>query len=164
MHLGKICLVVWSAFALSTPLAADARNHDSDSRALWGWDDPSASRPHSWIPYTSYGNVGVGAGRSEFDLGRCAPGFACDDKDTGYKVYTGGKFSRLLGVEAGYAYLGRGQANGGDEKAQGINVSLVANLPIGDMFNIYAKGGGFTAGPIPAPVRRQGFLPAMTTD
>src|SRR4030081_3777929 len=104
--------------------------------------DPSASRPRSWIPYTSYGYVGAEMGRSEFNLGRCAPGFACDDKDTGYKVYTGGKFSRLLGVEAGYVYLGQGQANGGNEKAQGINVSLVANLPIGDMFNIYAKGGG----------------------
>jgi OOP family OmpA-OmpF porin len=142
MSIGKACLVIGSALALSSPFAANAQNRDSNSRAIWGWDDPSAERPHSWIPHTSYGYIGVGAGRSEFDLGRCAPGFDCDDKDTGYKIYTGGKFSRLLGVEAGYVNLGKGHANGGDEKAQGINVSLVVNLPIGDMFNIYAKGGG----------------------
>lgn len=141
MHMRKIFVVVGSALALSASLAASAQNRDADSRSIWGWDDPSASRPHSWIPYTSYGYVGAGVGRSELEVS-CAPGFACDDKDIGYKIYTGGKFSRLLGVEAGYVYLGHGEANGGNEKAQGINVSLVANLPIGDMFNVYAKGGG----------------------
>ena len=142
MQFRKLCLVIGSALALSAPLAAHADNPDSNSRAIWGWDDPSGNRPQSWIPYTSYGYVGLGGGRSEFDLGGCAAGFACDDKDIGYKIFTGGKFSRLLGVELGYVRLGRGQANGGDEKAQGANLSLVANLPIGDMFNIYAKGGG----------------------
>ena len=143
----KLLLVIGSALMMGAPLAShaatgDSTNADSSSRSMWGWDDPSGNRPRSWIPFTSYGYVGLGAGRTETDLGNCAPGFSCDDKGVGFKVFTGGKFSRLLGLELGYVHMGKAQANGGDEKAQGVNLSLVANLPLGDVFNIYAKGGG----------------------
>ncbi len=144
MQYTKLCLAIAGALALSTSAVASAQNYDSNSRSsssMWGWDDPSASRPQSWIPYTSYGYVGVGVGHSNFDI-NCAPGFSCDDTETGLKIFTGGKFSRMFGVEAAYVYLGKAEANGGKNKAQGVNVSLVGNLPIGDMFNIYAKVGG----------------------
>lgn len=143
-HSKKLCMAVTVALALGASAVASAQSNDSMSRGssgLWGWDDPSASRPQSWIPYTSYGYVGVGIGQSNYAI-NCAPGFSCDDTDTGYKIFTGGKFSRFFGVEAAYVYLGRGEANGGGSKAQGINVSLVGTLPIGDMFSVYAKGGG----------------------
>ncbi|MEO8164294.1 MAG: outer membrane beta-barrel protein [Betaproteobacteria bacterium] len=144
MHIRKLCLAATAAIAVSAPLLANAQLHDSDGRssALWGWDDASADRPSSWIPYTSYGYVGLGAGRSDFELGQCSPAFSCDNRDIGYKLYTGGKFSRLFGVEAGLVYLGQGEANGGDNRATGINLSLIGNIPIGDMFNIYGKVGG----------------------
>ena len=142
----KLFLALTGAIALGASTAASAQS-DSMSRGgptLWGWDDSSSaeSRPQSWIPYTSYGYVGIGAGWSKFDLPSCAPGLSCDDTDTGFKIFTGGMFSRYLGVEAGYVYLGKGEANGGDQKAEGINVSLVGNIPVGDMFNVYGKVGG----------------------
>jgi OOP family OmpA-OmpF porin len=144
----KLCMAIVGALALGASAVANAQSSDSNARGnspfggpLWGWDDPSASRPQSWIPGTSYGYVGVGVGRSDYDL-RCTQGFSCDDTDTAYKIFTGGKFSRLLGIEAGYVYLGKAEANGGETKAQGINVSLIGNVPIGDIFNVYAKVGG----------------------
>ena len=149
MHqIRKVGLAVGVVLALGIPIAANAQTYESGGRSssplgspLWGWDDSSADRPRSWIPGTSYGYLGLGAGPSKYE-GGCGPGFGCDNEDTGYKIFTGGKFSRIIGVEAGYVYLGKGEANGGEQKAQGINVSLIANLPIGEMFNIYAKGGG----------------------
>jgi len=144
MFIQKGVRLLCGALLVSASASGMAQSHDADSRssAIWGWDDPSASRPTSWLPYTSYGYVGAGIGHSKYDLGSCAPGFTCDNTDIGYKVFTGGKVSRILGLEAGYVYLGRGKTSGGDVKAQGINLSLIANLPIGDMFNIYGKVGG----------------------
>lgn len=144
MQQRKLILAVAGALALGASAVANAQMNDSGLPTLWGWDDSStpATRPQSWIPYTSYGYVGVGAGWSKFDLGSCAPGLYCDDTDTGFKIFTGGLFSRAFGVEAGYVNLGKGAANGGDIKAQGLNVSLIGNLPIGDAFNVYGKVGG----------------------
>jgi len=142
MHHSKLCLALAGAITLSAATVAGAQSTDSGSRgnsSVWGWDDPAQSRPQSWIPYTSYGYVGVG--QSNYDI-NCTPGFSCDDTDTGFKIFTGGKFSRIFGVEAAYVYLGKAEANGGETKAQGVNVSLIGNLPIGDMFNVYAKVGG----------------------
>lgn len=143
-HTKKFCLTLAGAIAMATCGIAGAQSSDSNARgnsSLWGWDDPSASRPQSWIPGTSYGYVGAGVGQSNFDI-NCAPGFSCDDTDTGFKIFTGGKFSRVFGIEAAYVNLGKANANGGGSKAQGFNVSLIGNLPIGDMFNVYAKVGG----------------------
>src|SRR5689334_10015694 len=67
---------------------------------------PSEPAGQSWIPYTSYGYVGGSVGRTNYDLAGCVPGFSCDDKATGLKLYTGGRFSRHFGVELGYVYLG----------------------------------------------------------
>ena len=140
----KLFPAICGALIVSASTCAFAQSSDADSRSsrIWGWDDPSGSRPTSWLPYTSYGYVGAGIGRSKYNLGNCAPGFSCDDTDIGYKVFTGGQVSRILGLELGYVYLGRGEASGGDVKAQGVNLSLIGNLPIGEMFNVYAKVGG----------------------
>lgn len=145
MQLRKLCLAVSAALAVGAPMVATAQMNDSDGRgssSWWGWDDGAGERPRSYIPYTSYGYIGFGAGRSEYDLGSCSPAFSCEDQDIGYKLYTGGKFSRVFGVEAGLVYLGEGEANGGDYRATGVNLSLIGNIPIGDVFNIYAKVGG----------------------
>ncbi len=144
MQLRKLFLAVGAALAVSAPLA-HAQMSDSDGRSSsswWGWDDGTADRPRSYIPYTSYGYVGLGAGRSEYDLGSCSPAFNCDDRDVGYKLYTGGKLSRVLGVEAGLVYLGEAESNGGDTRAYGVNLSLIGNIPLGDVLNIYGKVGG----------------------
>jgi OOP family OmpA-OmpF porin len=124
-----------------TGAIAQTSTPDSVSSALGGWDDPAGTRPGSWLPYTSYGYVGGGVGKSKYDTS-CAPGFSCDHTDIGFKIFTGGKISRIVGVEVGYVYLGKGTANGGDQTAQGINLSLIGNIPIGEKFNVYGKVGG----------------------
>jgi len=152
MHHSKtrLCLAIVGALALGASATAGAQSSDSTSRSSgygdssgYGrWDDNSTDRPNSWIPLTSYGYVGANIGESHIDLGTCAPGLACDNQGTGYKVYTGGKFSRILGVELGYVNLGDADRSGGQLKAQGVNLSVVGNVPIGEQFNIYAKVGG----------------------
>ena len=105
----------------------------------------TADTPKSWIPYTSYGYVGASVGRTNYDLGGCVALFSCDDEATGFKLYTGGRFSRYFGLELGYVNLGNADRNGGEIKAQGANLSLVGNIPLGDSFNIFGKVGGIYA-------------------
>ncbi|HVY07932.1 MAG TPA: outer membrane beta-barrel protein [Burkholderiales bacterium] len=138
----KWILALSGTIAIGISGAARADSNSMTS-GLWGWDDSSTaqSRPKSWIPGTSYGYVGIGVGPSDYELS-CGPAFGCDETAVGLKVFTGGKFSRYLGVEAQYVFLGKGEANGGDTKAQGIDLSLVAGVPIGESFNIFGKVGG----------------------
>jgi OmpA-OmpF porin, OOP family len=116
------------------------------SGQMTGSRSMSASEParSSWIPYTSYGYVGASVGRTNYDLGGCVA-FSCDDQATGFKLYTGGRFSRYVGIELGYVNLGDADRNGGEIKAQGANLSLVGNIPLGDSFNIFGKVGGIYA-------------------
>jgi len=67
---------------------------------------------------------------------------ACDRSDGAWKIFTGGEISRVFGVELGYVNLGEGRLNGGNVRAQGINLDLIANLPLGNYFNVFAKAGG----------------------
>ena len=90
-----------------------------------------------------WGYVGASAGESKFrnDCHRTDV-FACDHRDTAWKVYAGGNMNRIFGLEVGYTDFGQIQASGGDTKAWAANVSLTAGVPLGDRFNIFAKGGG----------------------
>ena len=97
------------------------------------------TRQRSLLPYTSYGYVGGAIGRSDYDLGSCA--FSCDDTATGLKLFTGGQFSRVFGVELSYVNLGEADRNGGDVRGQGLNLSLLAHLPITDQFKVFGKVG-----------------------
>ena len=140
------------AVAAASACAQDSA-FDRGHAPFWGWEDPAAARPRSWVPGTSYGYVAAGAGPSDFDLGRCGAGYSCDESNLGYKLSTGGKFSRWFGLEAAYVYLGKGDANGGDQKAQGVNLNVVANWPLSNLFSIYgwtrtrvAAGSGAIAG------------------
>lgn len=101
------------------------------------WDrDRGESR--SWIPGTSYGYVGANLGVTEWDT-PCP--FQCDDSDIAGKIYTGGLFNRVIGMELGYINVGEADRVGGTWKAQGANISLVGNLPLGAA-NLFAKVGG----------------------
>lgn len=123
------------ALAASTLAAAQSTDYGR-------WDD-AGDRPRSFIPMTSYGYVGLSLGQATYDL-NCVGGFECDDKDDlAGKLYTGGKFNRMLGLELAYVWLGEAQANGGSTEAQLANLSLVGNVPIGERFNAYAKVGAF---------------------
>ncbi len=90
-----------------------------------------------------WGYVGASGGESKFrsDCARTDV-FACDKRDTAWKLYAGGKLNNIFGLEAGYTDFGKIRASGGDTKAWAANVSLLAGMPIGDRFNIFGKLGG----------------------
>lgn len=96
---------------------------------------------HSLIPLTSSGYVGINAGVSDFGLPGCVAGASCDDTDIGFKVYTGGMVSKMLGAELSYVDLGRLDRNGGDVRAKGVNLGLVGRLPLSDQFNVFGNIG-----------------------
>ena len=91
-----------------------------------------------------WGYLGASGGESKFrtDCNRTATLFECDRKDTGWKVYAGGKINRILGLEVGYTDFGRIRTNGGDTNAWAIPVSLTIGAPIGTRFAAFGKVGG----------------------
>jgi len=93
-----------------------------------------------------WGSLGVSGGQSKFD-NECHDTnlFNCDHTDSAWKVYAGGQFSRIIGLEFGYTDFGKVAASGGDTKAWAGNLSLTAGVPIGERFDVFAKGGGVYA-------------------
>lgn len=90
-----------------------------------------------------WGSLGVSAGQSKFDNECDATNlFHCDHRDSAWKVYATGQFNRNFGLEFGYTDFGKVANAGGQTKAWAGNISLVAGVPIGDRFDVFAKGGG----------------------
>jgi opacity protein-like surface antigen len=91
-----------------------------------------------------WGYIGASAGESKFrtDCNRTITQFECDTKDTGWKVYSGGRLSEWLGLEIGYTDFGRIKASGGEVDAWAVPLSLVAGVPFGDRFSVFGKVGG----------------------
>ena len=77
------------------------------------------------------GHIGVSAGQSTFRTD-CSSLFDCDKKDTAWKAYAGSSVNDILGFEVGYTDFGKIRASGGDTKAWGGSLSLLAGVPIGD--------------------------------
>lgn len=94
---------------------------------------------YSILPYTRSGYMGINVGRPDWHAG-CAAGFSCSDADASVYVYTGGLINQTFGVELGYLNSGGASRNGGTTRAQAVNLSLVARMPIG-AFNAFAKAG-----------------------
>jgi OmpA-OmpF porin, OOP family len=119
------------AVAAALPMLAQAQSARSPMTS-------STAESYSLLPGTTRGYVAGSLGRAEFDT-FC--NLNCDDPDISGKVVTGGSWSDIVGLEVGYIYFGSANRNGGDSDAQGVNFSLVGNLPIGDVFNVFAKVG-----------------------
>ncbi len=117
-----------SALALAS-LASTTALAQTDYRAPWRGD--------------FWGYVGASAGESKFDS-ECDRLIVsrCDKRDTGFKVYSGGRFSEVLGLEVGYTDFGRISASGGQTKAWAIPVTLTAGIPLTSRFGIVGKVGG----------------------
>ncbi len=94
-----------------------------------------------YMPYEKdfWSYIGANVGQTKF---KDTTFSASDDKDTGFKIYGGGKFRDWLGLEVGYFNLGKAKLRpSGEEKAQGLNVQAVLGLPLGANSSIFAKGG-----------------------
>jgi len=126
--LGKTALCAALLAASCGSALAQAYNTASTNRA-------------SYLPYTTAGYVGLSVGQSKYKVGAGSGNFNYDDKDTAFKLYGGGMFNQNLGVELGYVNFGEISRAGGDTKAQGVNLSLVAKAPIGERFDVFGKVG-----------------------
>lgn len=95
-----------------------------------------------YMPYEKnfWNNFGVNAGSAKYDHD-CNGATPCDDKDTAWKVYAGGKFRDWLGMELSYMDLGTAKIGGVDEHSRGLNVSAVLGIPLAGSSSIFAKGG-----------------------
>lgn len=71
---------------------------------------PTTTR-YSWIPFTTHGYVGASVGESRFDID-CPSGFSCDRKGTGFKVFTGGRFHDIVGLELSLLEMGEADRAG----------------------------------------------------
>jgi len=91
-----------------------------------------------------WGYVGASGGESKFrtECSRTLTLFECERKDTGFKVYAGGRMNAVLGLEVGYTDFGRIRASGGDTDAWAVPVSLIAGWPLGNRFGLLGKVGG----------------------
>lgn len=110
---------------------------------------------------TSYTYGGVSAGQSRTDMdaagltagllpGVAAASSSTDNKDTAFKVFGGYQFNRNIALEGGYFYLGKNSFNAatipagtlaGSNKVQGVNLDLVATLPLSERFSALARVG-----------------------
>lgn len=126
-QLSRMGAVIALGFTTSVSVFAQTGSSDKSSQSL--------------VPFTSYGYAGASIGRTDYNLGGCTA-LSCDDKATGFKLYTGGRFSRYLGVELGYVNFGEVDRNGGEVKAQGVNLGLIGTVPITDRFSLLGKIGG----------------------
>lgn len=126
-----ICLVL----AVCQP--AHAQSSSSTTGGVMRTSDGSGG--YSLLPYTRSGYAGINLGKPDWRPD-CVAGFSCDEADVAVYLYTGGLINDVVGLELGYVNSGSAGRNGGKTRAQGVNLSFVARVPLG-AFNIFAKAG-----------------------
>ncbi len=89
----------------------------------------------------SRGYFSVHLGNSAFDID-CLPGSTCDDKATAGKIAVGTMHSSRFGVELAYLNFGEAQRGLAGQKAQGLNVSLVAQQAFDSGLLLFGRIGG----------------------
>jgi len=113
-----------AALAVSAALAANAQQRSTASV----------------LPYTQQGYIGLNLGAADYSTRCGGSAFSCNNPDVALHLYTGGMFNEWLGIEFGYLNTGSADRAGGRAKAQGVNASLLARVPIGPI-QLFAKGG-----------------------
>ena len=107
-----------------------------------------------------YGGASVGRSMAKIDdaritnellgVGLTATSISDRDRDTGYKLYGGYQVNRYLAVEAGFFDLGKFGFTAttappgtltGDIRLQGLNLDVVASLPLSDSFSVFGRVG-----------------------
>lgn len=86
--------------------------------------------------------TGFSAGLTEYKLNDGTGVFGSDKRTTTYNLYVGGYFENSnLGTELGYTDFGKITRAGGTTKADGVNLSLIGRIPLGDTVNLLGKVG-----------------------
>ncbi|MEG0008174.1 MAG: OmpA family protein [Aeromonas sp.] len=107
---------VWIALALATGAAQAAPVHD-------------------WY-------LGAGGGWAiAHDLGDFSQDVSKDA--TAITAFGGYNFTENLGAELGYLSTGDWDIAGNDFSSQGATLSVIGRLPLGDIFSVFAEGGGY---------------------
>ena len=104
-------------------------------------DNTSTGAGSNW--YSPSGNryFGLNVGRSNFS-GNCGLGsFTCDDTGSAYSVYSGGMWSKNLGLELGLSDFGKIDRAGGTTRAYGLSVKGVGVMPLTESLSGFAKLG-----------------------
>jgi OOP family OmpA-OmpF porin len=127
--MNKRLLLAGMAAGLTMATSAIAQQSSTTQTSEYRW------------PYQKefWGYFGASAGESDFS--DCPIGLSCDERDTAFKIYGGGKIKDIFGFELGYVDLGKGEFAGGDMRARGVNASLLLNAPIGTASGVHAKLG-----------------------
>lgn len=119
------------AAGCAAALAVGAAGAQSSSPGL-NWGDGSLAPSHGYL--------GLHIGKADFDPD-CLPGLSCDDGETAFKLTAGGIASNIFAAEVAYINMGKIDFAGGSQRAQGLNLSLVGNLPIAAGFSAFGKIG-----------------------
>jgi OOP family OmpA-OmpF porin len=77
--------------------------------------------------------------------GDCPPGFTCDFKDTGFKVFGGVRLNRNFAIEGFYGNWGEVQVDTGAASAKveasTFGVAALGIVPLGERFELFGKVG-----------------------
>jgi OmpA-OmpF porin, OOP family len=87
-----------------------------------------------------WGHAGASIGQSKLKLG-CPSGASCDDKDTAFRAFAGGRFNNAFGLELGLVNYGKFDRGGGETKGWGLDIPLILGFPIGANSSVFAKAG-----------------------
>ena len=87
--------------------------------------------------------VGLSGGPSDFSRINSGNGlFPRETLNTAYSLTFGNYFmSPNMGAQVGYTNFGNVSRGGGTSKAEGINISLIGKLPVGQSVNLLGKVG-----------------------
>lgn len=144
LPLARAAAALCLAIAATVPAQAQTSANSSSASGSTAGSGMRASAfgsdGYSLLPFTRSGYAGINLGKPDWRPG-CTTGFDCDDADASVYIYTGGLINEVLGLELGYVNTGSAHRNGGSLRAQGVNLSLVARVPLG-AFNVFAKAGG----------------------
>lgn len=111
--------------------------------------------------------LGASVGNSELGFEEPDSSFDIDDSDTGYKLYTGLKFT-VLAVEAGYVDFGSIGGDAGNVDLKGFDAFAMLSMGLGPV-EVFGKLGGFvwdaegsvTVSNVEATYEENGFDPAI---
>jgi OOP family OmpA-OmpF porin len=128
------------------------------SQAARAADEPFVNP--EWANHAWYAGAGIGAAQATIDEerirralisnGSSVSAFGKDEKHTvAYKVFAGKQLNRYLALEAGYFDLGKFGFNAttsdgtlaGVAKMSGINLDLVAQIPLSERFSLLGRLG-----------------------